>query len=219
MNKILIVVIGLLGGLGFPPFMSVAPVFQLLFLGAMFKFAADAKSAKSAAKIAGTMAFLQGVVAYAWLAEPFKFINAAWAGPIMVAIMAVYIALYAAVAGWVVHCTRSAIAFGLAVGLLEWLRSFMFTGFAWNPVSVSWNFYLPMMQSLSLFGAYGLSALTAMMAALLSQKSKAKFGFAILAALLVFGFAKLERPKYAGLKVRLMNVAQANPLVHDPLKM
>jgi len=219
MNRVLIVFIGLSGGLGFPPFTPIAPIFQLLFLGAMFSFADNAKSAKSAAIMAFAMAFLQSLVAYAWLAEPFKFTDMAWLGAPMVALMALYMALYAIPAALVAYRTKSAVAFGLAVGLLEWLRSFMFTGFAWNPVSVSWSFYLPMMQSLSLFGAFGLSALTAMAAAMMSRRSGAKYGISILAGLLIFGLVRLEAPARIPLKVRLMNVDQKNPLARDPMKL
>jgi apolipoprotein N-acyltransferase len=166
-----------------------------------------------------TMTFLQSLVAYSWLAEPFKFTDFAFMGMPMVALMALYIALYSAPVGWTAHRTKSAVAFGLAVGLLEWLRSFMFTGFAWNPVSVSWSFYLPMMQSLSLFGAFGLSALTAVAAAMLTRRSEAKYGIAILAGLLIFGLARMETPRHAPLKVRLMNIDQRNPLERDVLKL
>jgi apolipoprotein N-acyltransferase len=185
----------------------------------MFRFASGAKNTKTAAFIVFLMTFLQGLVAYAWLAEPFKFTGMAWIGPPMAALMALYVALYAIPAGWTVHRTKSPVAFGLTIGLMEWLRSFMFTGFAWNPVSVGWSFYLPMMQSLSLFGAYGLSALTAMAAAFLSKKSKAKFGISILLGLLIFGLIRLEKPGYMPLKVRLMNIDQKNPLAPDPMKL
>ena len=218
-KPLLIIAIGLLGGLGFPPFSPLAPLFQLLFLGAMFRFAAEAKGTRPAMLTALAMAFFQGLVAYAWLAEPFQFINAAWAGPPMVALMALYIALYAAMAGWVANYTKSALAFGFAIGWLEWVRSFLFTGFAWNPASAAWVFYLPMLQTLSLFGAFGLSTLTAMTSAWLSRKGEMKYGAAMLAGLFVFGLIRMQEPAHMNLKVRIMNLDHRNPLERDPMSL
>ena len=44
--------------------------------------------------------------------------------------------------------------------ILEWVRSWLFSGFPWNPIGNIRNFCLPVMQSVSVIGIYGLSGLT-----------------------------------------------------------
>ena len=44
--------------------------------------------------------------------------------------------------------------------IFELLRSYMFTGFPWNLIAYSWSWSIYFMQSLSLFGVFGLSLIT-----------------------------------------------------------
>lgn len=93
----------------------------------------------------------------------------------------------------------AAIAFGF--GLAEWLRSFLFTGFPWNPVGLAAMPTPLLMQSVALTGITGMNALAVFvlaMPALLAAGRNKRLGFA-LAVLLVaahagYGYIRLNTP-------------------------
>lgn len=131
----------------------------------------------------------------------------AWAMPIAVvllpAIMATFYGLAAALARafWSDDVGRIA-ALAASFGFLEWLRTFVFTGFPWNPIG---NAAMPiplLMQSVSVVGMPGMNALAVFvfaMPALLAGFRHIAAGFA-LAALLVaahvgFGSMRLAAPE------------------------
>lgn len=60
----------------------------------------------------------------------------------------------------------SALLFALCWVAMEWLRGHAFTGFPWNLIGYVWMPVLPVLQSLSLVGTYGLSLVTVAAAAL-----------------------------------------------------
>lgn len=88
-----------------------------------------------------------------------------------------------------------------ALAFSEWLRGHIFTGFPWNLYAYTWNNTLPLAQSVSLFGSYGLSLLTlfwAMIPALFwcrAPRSQALWISAIgglsFISLLFWGYARL----------------------------
>lgn len=51
---------------------------------------------------------------------------------------------------------------GIWVGI-EWLRGYLFTGFPWNLLGYIWAFSPEMVQTVSLYGVYGLSLLTVLL--------------------------------------------------------
>ena len=77
--------------------------------------------------------------------------------------------------GW-----RRLLAFSGFFIILEWVRSWLFTGFPWNPIGNIWNFCLPLMQSVSVVGIYGLSGLTILLFGALTLGHKSKFLYLIL---------------------------------------
>lgn len=89
----------------------------------------------------------------------------AWALPVAVlglpAVLALFYGLAAAIAWllWSDGIGRLA-ALGAAFGLVEWLRSFAFTGFPWNAIGYAAMPAPLMMQSAELVGIFGMSALT-----------------------------------------------------------
>ncbi|MGB1076974.1 MAG: apolipoprotein N-acyltransferase, partial [Bdellovibrionales bacterium] len=59
------------------------------------------------------------------------------------------------------------VMFSLMFFASEWLRGNILTGFPWNLPAYIWSDHLPLLQSLSVLGAYGLSALTLLLSVML----------------------------------------------------
>ncbi len=68
----------------------------------------------------------------------------------------------------VLHTTFRIIFFASAWALVEWWRGWFLTGFPWNPIGSIWVVLLPVLQSVSVIGVYGLSFLTVVSATSLS---------------------------------------------------
>ncbi|MCD2316203.1 apolipoprotein N-acyltransferase [Sphingomonas sp. IC-11] len=88
--------------------------------------------------------------------------------------LALYLAVYPALASglaWRMRGSRITasyvLAFAAAWIVSEWLRSVMFTGYAWDPLSVIWIPVQPIAQVAALVGTYALSGLTVLLAGLL----------------------------------------------------
>ncbi len=127
----------------------------------------------------------------------------AWALPIAVvflpAIMAVFYGLAAALARlvWTDDIGRIA-ALAASFALLEWLRTFLFTGFPWNPVGYAAMPTPLLMQSVSVVGMVGMNALAVFvvsMPALLAGYRNVRVGLALAlllaAAHVGFGYFRL----------------------------
>jgi apolipoprotein N-acyltransferase len=94
-----------------------------------------------------------------------------YAAPIALALyLAVYPAIAAGVA-WRVRGRRADLSYVLAFAaawiVSEWLRSVMFTGYAWDPLSVIWVPVQPVAGVAAWVGTYALSGLTVLLAGLL----------------------------------------------------
>jgi apolipoprotein N-acyltransferase len=99
----------------------------------------------------------------AFLVEADKF---AWMLPFAVTLLPAGMALFwAAAAATARRFWRDGIArvfvFAIALAVFEWLRGHVLTGFPWDLVGYALTYPLPLMQSASLFGAYGLTAIAA----------------------------------------------------------
>ena len=128
-------------------------------------------------------AFLRGLaagfgfflVSLWWVAEAF-FVDAAahgWMAPVVMLILPTGLALF-----WAAACAlykafgatglRRALVFAACFGLFEWLRGHVLTGFPWNLPGQTWAAGSAPSQAASVIGAYGLSVITVLAAALLA---------------------------------------------------
>ena len=79
-------------------------------------------------------------------------------GPSIVALYYGFIPLIAR--RWRKNEAAYAFAVAAAFAGIEWLRGHLFTGFPWNLPGYAWHWVLPVMQTSSVVGIYGLSLLT-----------------------------------------------------------
>ncbi|MDQ2634414.1 MAG: apolipoprotein N-acyltransferase [Pseudomonadota bacterium] len=106
----------------------------------------------------------------------------------------------------------AALAFGF--GLAEWLRSFLLTGFPWNPIGLGAMPTPLLMQSVALTGITGMNALAVFvfaMPALLAARRNLRLGLilamALVAAHVGFGYSRLNAPPHpvgSNLAVRIV---------------
>jgi apolipoprotein N-acyltransferase len=113
--------------------------------------------------------FLHGLywISYALLVDKNLF---GWLVPFAVTLIPATLAIYIGVAAMVVHRIRKnplrlMLCFTSSWVLIEILRTFLFTGFPWLALGYALGGWLPMIQSASLFGVFGLSALILLVSA------------------------------------------------------
>ncbi|OEJ64345.1 apolipoprotein N-acyltransferase [Magnetovibrio blakemorei] len=134
-------------------------------------------------------------VSFALLVEADKF---AWLIPISMFGFAFGLGLFGAVNAWVVQVipgTFSAKALVLAGSwtLLEWVRSWIFTGLPWNPVGSVWAVSAEMMQGAAYVGVFGQSLLTVLVAASFAaliepgRSARLLTGFSLLGLVFMWG--------------------------------
>jgi apolipoprotein N-acyltransferase len=141
--------------------LALAGLFEMLFL---------ASTLRRALAIGWAFGFGQFLVSLNWIATAFTYQSnmPAWLGWIAVVLVALYLAIYPALAaglGWRLGKGRQ-VPFLLALAggwpLTEWLRAGMFTGFAWNPAAVVLA-DTPLVETGALIGTYGLSMLVVLL--------------------------------------------------------
>lgn len=189
--------LGVSGAGALPPFYA-GPLLILTCVGAIWLLDAVApatgdrsarlRSLRQAAGLGWWLGFgfhLAGLywVGFAFLVEAETF---AWLMPFAVVLLPAGLALImaacfaAASLAWRPDWRRVLI-FALAWLAQEWLRGHILTGFPWNLVAYSWAPVLPMVQTVSLIGSYGLGLLTIFCAgafATLGGVASAPIGFA-----------------------------------------
>lgn len=113
-----------------------------------------------------------------------------------------------------------ALAFGF--GLAEWLRSFVLTGFPWNPVGFGAMPIPPMMQSVQIVGTSGMNALAVFVFAapallVLGRGALPGMALAVLlvAAHLGYGFWSLSQPLADTLPPVRVRIVQPNVDLND----
>lgn len=132
--------------------------------------------------------------------------NFAWALPLAIVILPAFLAIFYGLATacarvfWADGVSRIAIL-SVAFALTEWLRTFLFTGFPWNPVGFAAAPAPVLMQSASVIGVFGLNAIAVFVFAMPATIVSARFvrtgavlAFLVAAAHVGFGYYRFDLP-------------------------
>ena len=127
---------------------------------------------RKAAMAGWAFAFGQFLVGWHWIGYAFMVDPSAhlWQMPFAIVILSAGLALYAGIACALALCLwqdgpARLLVFAILYAIAEWVRGHALTGFPWNLPAYGWGASWPIMQSASLFGAYGLSFLTILLGA------------------------------------------------------
>ncbi|MBC7906854.1 MAG: apolipoprotein N-acyltransferase [Rhodospirillaceae bacterium] len=199
------ILLGALGALALPP-VGFVPVLLIALPGLVWLL--DGSPTKRAAFGAGWWWglgwFLVGLywIANALLIEPEKF---GWMIPFATLGLSGVVAVFTGTATWATRLTRvtgmgRVPVLAGAWTVMEWARSWVLTGFPWNPLGSVWDAAAPVLQAGSLMGVFGLSLFTLLvfgLPAVLADFAprRAKAGAVALSALLLasaFGFGAVR---------------------------
>jgi apolipoprotein N-acyltransferase len=217
-----LILLGALSALAFPP----TNLFFLLWLclPLLLRSVDEAQNWKEAfgrAWLFGIGHFAAGLywIACSMLIDPWRF---GWMIPFAIgglaAVLSVYIGFAAAIARLIRPGWPRLLVFAACWGAGEWLRSVVLTGFPWNPLGSVWAGLTPVLQIVSVVGAFGLSLLTFAAAAApgLFFRSRREGIVATAAGLLLFagiglwGAARLPdgpQPIQPGIRLRLVQAS------------
>ncbi len=164
--------LGALAALGFQP-LGLWPL-TLLGMAGLMALVADAPGWKRAVQIGWCFGLGHFALGLNWIATAFTYQAnmPAWLGWIAVLGAAAYLAVYPALASGAAWLARRSplalvLAFAGAWIIAEWLRSWLFTGFAWNPLGVALlgSYQWPALAaSTGWLGTYALSGLAVLLA-------------------------------------------------------
>jgi len=165
--------------------LHIVPVLVISFTGLVWLLdgaAGDPRPSRSAFWIGWWFGFGYHLFGLYWIGFAFMVDAAsfAWMIPFAVTLMPAGLALFFAAAAvlaikmWTTDGTR-VLALVFALGLAEWLRGHILTGFPWNLPAYAWGDWPGLAQSASFLGAYGLTLVTlfvgAALAALVPRRS------------------------------------------------
>jgi len=131
---------------------------------------------RKAAVSGWAFAFGQYLIGWHWIGYAFMVDPSAhlWQMPFAILILTAGLALYAGIACALSVCfwqdgASRLLVFAAFYAAAEWVRGHALTGFPWNLQAYGWGASWAVMQSASLFGAYGLSFLTILLGASLAE--------------------------------------------------
>ena len=194
------------------------PLMPLAF-AALSELIARAGSLKRALLIGWLFGVGQFVIGLNWIATAFTFQAAmpAWLGWVAVVLLSLYLAIFPTLAAglaWRIGRDRPlamVLALAGAWGLTEWLRAGLFTGFAWNPVSVT-LVDTPLRGLTAGIGTYGLSAIVALIGGVVWLAMKREFKPALVggAAVALAAILFWPRPPLAMTDLKAVRIVQPN---------
>jgi apolipoprotein N-acyltransferase len=173
--------LGALGALAFEPF-RLFPLLLLSYAGIVLLLDGAAMSPnrfRRAAAIGWAYGFGFFLVGLYWIGYAFL-VDAqehAWQLPFVAVLLPSGFALFFMAAAllcmfrWWAGVQR-VFVFAFALSFVEWLRGHILTGFPWNLPAYGWGASTAILQSASVFGAYGLSILTILFGASLAGLAK-----------------------------------------------
>lgn len=144
----------------------------------------------------------------------------AWAMPIAVLLLPAILAIFFGFATALSRLLWSdglgrILALAAALALAEWLRTFLFTGFPWNPIGFAAMPVPVAMQSVALVGMPGMNALAVFVfaaPALLAERRHRRFGLGLAAVLVAthlgWGFQRLNQPLPAAARALTVRIVQ-----------
>ncbi len=221
-RRVILMALGAVAALGFAPIHAL-PCFAIGIIGLVWA-AETAPGRRGAFAIGwwwGFGHFLGGLfwIANSFLIDPVRF---GWMVPPVIAGLAAYMAVFpgiaVALARWRANPPLAGVLFlAAAWPLAEWLRGHLMTGFPWNLAAYVWDVSAPMMQSASLWGSWGLSLITILLAGLLSlmgrgdRRLNLRAGSAFLAIILaLYGFGAWRLDGVAGDTGTVLRLVQGN---------
>jgi len=159
--------LGILSAFGFAP-LGIWPL-TLLAFGFLYLILSKAGTLWQAALIGWLFGLGEFVFGLDWIAKAFTYQAAmpAWLGWVAVVALSLYLALFPALAAasawWATRRVKGGavsltLFFGASWAASEWLRGTVFTGFPWNPISVT-MIDLPVALVSRVVGTYALSGL------------------------------------------------------------
>lgn len=192
---------GAIGALALPPF-ALWPmmVFPLSAFALLLLFEISFSTFALRAFLIGFGYFVAGLwwLGVAFLVEPDQF---AWALPLGVLGLPAVLALFPLVGMIIARILSRAklspwLALIIGLGLSEWLRGFLFTGFPWNSFGIAFASHLPLMQTASLVGQHGLDllaiAIFSSLAFLFATRRKREVIVSFVALIAMFTFGEMR---------------------------
>ena len=150
----------------------------------------------------------------------------AWMIPIIWVGFGIFFGLYYAITAVCACFSPKGVARWMAFAgwfcIFEWVRSWLATGFPWNVIGNIWNGFLPILQSVSLWGVYGLGLITVLTftSIVLGIKSK-PFILSVILMLMISGFGawrlyEADSQQVWGVHLRLVQPNIPQTLKWDP---
>lgn len=165
-NILVYILVGLSGGFVFSPLNKycIFPVVGMsVYLSYMLYGIGKARNWKVAFWFAFGLSFISNIVSFSWMVRPFEFVGAGAVAPFIVGLFDLGWAIFTGIIGvatFYIKDSKRYLGFAVVYTFIEWVKSWIFTGLPWNPVSLIWAENLPVIQVASLVGNLGLSFLT-----------------------------------------------------------
>ncbi len=209
--------VGALSALAFQP-VDWWPLLPIAF-AALCELLYRTRSLRRALAIGYAFGFAQFLIALNWIATAFTYQSnmPAWLGWVGVLLVALYLAIYPALAtglAWRLSRGRRVpllLALAGAWAVTEWLRGGMFTGFPWNPAAAVLA-DTPLIQTGALIGTYGVSMLAVLLGGLLWLETQRKYleGLVIGAVMFLLWVLPSSRVPADPLAAKSIRVVQPN---------